>query len=252
MSICIAVGPHENFSSLRSTLESILNQSIESVEVVIKVYKNILINEINEFIKYKKCDFNIISGDDLGIYDAFNICIKESRGDYLLFLGCGDTLSSNSICLEISDFIKEKKYPELIYGEVKLIKFNGDILLYSNKCFEGIKNLTPWRNPCHSQGIIYKKSWIMDKLFPIDQGPLADLIHTYRFNVHKKAIWINTVVSIFIEGGASNDNGYKTFIKCRKGVIANCDNFQYPIAWKTVSYFAYTAHYIYRRFLKLS
>lgn len=250
ISVCIAVGPQENFGALRFTLDSVINQSIESVEVVIKIYKNNLINEIKEFIKNNNGNYILISGDDHGIYDAFNICIKESSGDYLLFLGCGDTLNSNYVCSKIIHFIKEKNYPELIYGAVKLVKVNSDILLFSNKCFEGRKRLTPWRNPCHSQGIIYKKSWILDKLFAIDQGPLADLIHTYKFSVHKKAIWINTVISTFVEGGVSNDNSYRAFIKCRKGVIANCNNFKYSIAWKIVSYFAYTLHYIYKRLLK--
>jgi hypothetical protein len=117
---------------------------------------------------------------------------------------------------------------------------------FSNKCYFGNKTLTPWRNPCHSQGLIYKRCWIRSRLFRIDVGPLADLIHTYKYKVYKNCIWIVIPISIFYNGGASNNISYKLFSQCRFGVLINCNNFNYSVLWIPISYAIYSSNYIYR------
>lgn len=247
LTFCVAVGPYEEFNSLKLTLDSILNQEFANYEIIIKIYNDIILDRINEYVlNFNNNKIIVISGEDLGIYDALNIGIKNSNGEYIMILGCGDRLYDKNTVRCLNAFIVKNKNPIILYGIVELYSEGMQSHYFSNKCFLGYKKLTPWRNPCHSQGLVYKKSWIIDKPFKIDVGPLADLIHTYQYKVHKNCLYINTPIARFFEGGVSNKTDYKAFTKCRRSVLINCNNFHYSYLWKPLAFVIYSLHYFYR------
>ena len=183
-----------------------------------------------------KISFIILTGNDSGIYDAFNACTTAAHGKYILFFGCGDTLADDFVIGDIKNYLTEKFYPDIVYGVVFISDFSGNITTtFDNSCYFGSRLIFPWRNPCHSQGLIYKRTWLIKRLFSTTAGPLSDLVHTIEHKIHKNSIFFARPITFFLMGGISNKNT-KSALKARlSSVIFNCNNFSKPIFWRTIS-----------------
>ena len=59
-----------------------------------------------------------ISEPDKGIYNAMNKGIGMATGDYLQFLNSGDCLTSNDITARMTEALKSKGYPSILYGNM--------------------------------------------------------------------------------------------------------------------------------------
>ena len=59
-----------------------------------------------------------ISEPDKGIYNAMNKGIGMATGDYLQFLNSGDTLVSDDVTKRMTEALKSKAYPSLLYGNM--------------------------------------------------------------------------------------------------------------------------------------
>jgi glycosyltransferase involved in cell wall biosynthesis len=100
--------------NLKKTVGSVTNQNTDDYEhVIIDKYSNDNTDEIikknkNQHIKFFKVN-------DRGIYDAMNIGIKKSIGEFIIFLNSGDEFydtiikKSNAKIFYGSCFLKEKK-----------------------------------------------------------------------------------------------------------------------------------------------
>ncbi|RBP48130.1 glycosyl transferase family 2 [Roseimicrobium gellanilyticum] len=88
----------------------------------------------------------LIAEPDTGIYDAMNKGIRQSRGDWLYFLGAGDHLLPGSL-MEIQRHLPQNKRA-LCYGSV----------LWSGKIYDGPFTAAKlcWYNICH-QAIFYSR-----------------------------------------------------------------------------------------------
>lgn len=53
-----------------------------------------------------KSKTHLIEGRDHGIYDAMNIAVQETKGDYLYFLNCGDYLYDAEVLRKVHDAIE--------------------------------------------------------------------------------------------------------------------------------------------------
>ena len=248
ITIVICVGQLEYFEKLKLTLDSIMQQSkSECVELIIKVYKTHLQNSIEAYRRANSnLNIKLLTGCDLGIYDAHNISINNASGEYLLILGCGDILADKFVISDLIDFIYEKKMPLIIYGVVIFSLEDGKTIgLFDNSCFIENKHKYPWHNPCHSQGLVYNLKWLKSRPFNTNFGLISDLIHTHTHKVYDVAAWINRPLSIFMLGGISNQINYSSFNKRLKSIYLNCDNFRFPIFFKTVSFFLCWVNFIF-------
>jgi hypothetical protein len=246
LSICIAIGPYEVFQSLKVSLESITKQTIQPVEIVIKTVGNNLVDDIRDYaIGAPLHQLTLINGGDLGVYDAFNICAKAAHGKYIIFLGCGDLLADIFVAEDIINYTVSHARPDIIYGVVLLADISGEIVAtFDNDCFFGRKMRLPWRNPCHHQGVIYSRQWLISRPFQIDIGPVADLVHTYEYRIYENAVVLNRPISIFKLGGLSNSMNKDSIRSRLDGVYINCNNFRFPILWKIVSNLVFYFKYV--------
>lgn len=134
---------------LSKTLDSIINQTYKNFEILVidgdskdNTKKIILDYASTHPIKW-------ISEKDNGIYDAMNKGIHLAKGDWLYFIGSGDTLYNNEILEKIAAHFNRTK-ASFLYGNV----FNEDAgrifdgeYTYEKICNDGI---------CH-QAIFYSK-----------------------------------------------------------------------------------------------
>ena len=94
---------------LHKTVQSILDQTEEDYEIIIKdggsadgSVEKLLTAASNGRIK-------IYREKDSGIYDAMNQAVKHASGEYIFFLNCGDYFYQEDVLFRIKQFIEENK-----------------------------------------------------------------------------------------------------------------------------------------------
>lgn len=109
-----------NLIGLKTTFESVINQDFTEFEYLL--IDGDSTDGSKEFLKEnsEKIDF-WLSEKDQGIYDAMNKGIRNSNGDYLIFLNSGDFFSGTD---SISKMISTSNGEDLVYGNL-LIQESG-------------------------------------------------------------------------------------------------------------------------------
>lgn len=234
LTVAIAVGPSERWEPLETTLRSALRQHGAAVEVVVKVLGSHLSAEIRSLARSRPgARVLILEGDDAGIYDAFNRCAAAATGQLLVYLGCGDTLADDFVAQDAIETLRRRPEAPAAYGPVLICDEEGRFQsVFDNRCFLGRRRLLPWRNPCHSQGLVYRRAWLADHPFTSTLGPLADLVHTHTHSLHRRAAWVARPIGSFRRGGASNQRSEKAYRARLVGLLANCENFSPAWAWR--------------------
>ncbi len=217
--LSIIIPTFNSVSTIRETIESIINQTYKNVEILVldNISKDATCNIVNEYVnKYPQIKLN--SEKDKGVYDAMNKGINLSKGEFLYFMGSDDVFYSNTT-LELI-FSKENLNYDFIYGNV--------IFKKSKKIHSGKSNLSKLVDNqmgiCH-QAIFYKK-----RVFEIiGNYNLKYFIHAdYDFNIRCfqntqiKIKYVDMIVAIFNESGIS-------------GTHSNKDNFHTDLTYTYVT-----------------
>jgi len=196
---------------LESTIKSIIEQDYPDVEFII-IDGGSTDGTLDIIKKYEKSIDFWVSEPDKGIYDAMNKGIEKANGEYLCFLGAGDTLRKK-ILKNIEPNLKFKS--ELLYGKVFKEKKGYDSTGEHDKyqiCFGNI---------CH-QAILYHRS-VFDIIgkYSLEYPLCAD----YEFNIRCYADerieknYIDLTISNFMEGGVSDNNIDMKFKEDREKLI---------------------------------
>jgi len=220
---------------------------------VLKTVGDQLAGEVEEYRKsHSNTRILMRTGADQGIYDAFNICLASTSGQYILFLGCGDELVDSSVAADLQRNAMSLGTPDVMYGRVILSDGSAEgSSTFPTDCFFGRRARLPWRNPCHSQGLVYRRDWLARHPFRTDVGPLADLVHTYRYRVFERARWVERPITIFRTDGASHAMDIASLAARLRGVRANCENFRFAAGWKLLSSLVYFAMFARHRVTRL-
>lgn len=114
---------------LKSTLESVEEQTFHKFEVIIKDGRSedgslscaYTLSEKWERDPEAEQRIRIFSEQDAGIYDAMNQAAKKARGRYIYYLNSGDRFYSPEVLQEMADFIGKfevEDKPGIYYGNV--------------------------------------------------------------------------------------------------------------------------------------
>tara|TARA_B100000686_G_C16633235_1_gene885885 strand:+ start:331 stop:1161 length:831 start_codon:yes stop_codon:yes gene_type:complete len=189
--------------------EKYLEESIKSLHCQeYDNYEHIIIdggstdNTINIIKKYEsKIDY-WCSKKDKGIYDAFNLGMKLSNGDYIGFLNSDDCYTENALKILLK-YIKNYQSHDFIFGSVK--KHWG--ILHGYKPY---KIYWSWGfYSSHSTGFFIKKSSAkIVGLYNLKYKFSSDYDYFFRMIVKKKLKGIatkkNEIFGIFRRGGFSS------------------------------------------------
>ncbi|WP_242622619.1 glycosyltransferase [Lachnoclostridium sp. Marseille-P6806] len=185
---------------LRTTLQSIREQSFADYEVIVKDGKSSdgSLASIPEDARIR-----VISGRDCGIYDAMNEAVRRAEGEYLYFLNCGDHLYDREVLRRVHDAIvrrKERPAPQLFYGDI-YERLTGQIAAASPV----MDDFACYRNlPCH-QACFYSRALFADRGFDTDLRVRADYEHFLycRYRAGAELTALPMVIADYEGGGFS-------------------------------------------------
>lgn len=201
---------YNGVSLIERTIKSVLSQTYTNIEYVI--IDGASTDGTLELIeKYESKIALIHSGKDNGIYDAMNKGLKDSSGDYVLFLNAGDELYAADT---IEKVLSSAENADVYYGNTAVINENGKIL--------GDRRLSPpekldWKGlrfgMCVSHQSFIARRLLCD-FYDTNYKIAADIDWVIKvLKQSDKIINTHLYISKFLEGGASNKGRKKALFE---------------------------------------
>ena len=132
MKISIITVTFNSDKTLAYTLSSIFQQTYKNIEhIIIDGGSTDQTLNILKKIKYKKKKLFVYK--NTSIYEAINLGIKKSNGDYILILNSDDILENKNTIKKVVKIIKKKENNIIILGSVSYFnnnQFNKKIRYY--------------------------------------------------------------------------------------------------------------------------
>lgn len=222
MKVSIIIATYNSGKTIRTALDSVLNQKFQDWEclVVDGASKDDTLEIVKEF-EQKDSRFRHISEPDKGIYDAFNKGWRYAKGEWVHYLGSDDRLTDFGLGELFSSDVDDTIAG--ISGNCYIEKIDGSIV---PNYPEG------WSVGCH-QGKVVRRS-VMDKYHGFDESYpiMADYDLMLRLEEAGEKIMIrDSFVSYFAMDGASQSlrNLIKRTNEKKLIYINHKARFNYPI-----------------------
>jgi len=146
--------------TIKKTLESVLNQTINKLEYIIIDGKSNdstikIVKDYKDKFLNKGWDFQYLSEADNGIYDAMNKGVKLASGDYIYFLNSDDLLHDHEVLVNAESTITKFDFPKIMSYLNNIVDEDLDICVCNER--RPVSLLTKTMVFCH-QGLIAKRS----------------------------------------------------------------------------------------------
>lgn len=225
--VCLNAG-----DKLRETIESIRSQTEQDYEIIIKDGDSedratqAYLGEYEQLREENLSRDGVMHGSvrlyrssDKGIYDAMNQAVQYVRGDYVLFLNCGDSFYDDEVLSRVKRHIAQtgrqggqhleqaeealtSRY--IFYGNI--YEHQTDTPVQSNPV---IDDFACYRNiPCH-QACFYDAGLLREKSFDTSYAVRADYEHFLwcYYEGHAKTVYMPLTVAFYEGGGFSETKG---------------------------------------------
>ena len=146
----------------------------------------------------------VVTRKDTGIYDAMNQGIEEARGDYLIFMNCGDWFYSPDVLQSVADGIGEQREP-LYYGRC-FDRMTGQVRAYPKQ----LTRMTCYRTMICHQATVYRADVLKKRPYDLSYPILADRETLWHLVCEKKVEpkYLDTVIADYQGGGESASEKY--------------------------------------------
>lgn len=230
MKLSVITACKNSESTIRDTLESVLNQSYENIEhlIIDGVSTDSTKKIINEYtIKYSLVGKKLIffSENDKGIYDAINKGIIMSTGQIISILNSDDFYTDNSVVNNVLKAFKMNN-AQIIYGNLIGVnwKKTKKIRQWKSKPYKSNLFLKSW-TPAHPTFFTFKTNYEAYGLYRTDLRIASDVDLMLRFlEIHKlKSFYLNESIVTMRLGGIST-KGFKSTITITKEMFRVFDD----------------------------
>lgn len=203
---------------IEKTIQSTIRQSLDNFEYIV-IDGNSQDKTLSIVKKYQKRIDTLISENDLGIYNAMNKGAKISRGEYTIFLNCGDTFANKNTLQKIADSIINRDV-DVVYGNV--LKYSENELVEKKAEKPGNKHRMYF---CH-QSCAIRTSVLQTNLFDEKYKMSSDFkLFKNLFKNNATFYQVDFPIAIFDKSGISNSNrseglweNIKVINECDKGI----------------------------------
>lgn len=191
ITVCLNAG-----QALLDTVASTLNQTYGDFEIIVKDGGS----QDGSIEKLPQDDrIRLVTRQDTGIYDAMNQGIEEAKGDYLIFMNCGDYFYSPDTLCAIADGIGESREP-VYYGKC-FDRMTGQVRAYPRH----LTRMTCYRTMICHQATIYRADILKQRPYDLSYRILADREMLWYLVCEKKVEpkYLDTVIANYQGGGES-------------------------------------------------
>ena len=210
MKISLITATYNSASTLRDTMQSVLNQTFKDIDYIIVDggSKDGTLDIVKEFEPLFEGRLRWISEPDKGIYDAMNKGIKMATGEVIGMLNSDDFFAYDDILEKVNDTFANNPTVDGVYGDVVYVD-NQDVTRvvrhYSSARFSRNKIIYGFM-PAHPS--FYLKKSCYDKIgcYNIDYRISADYDMFVRlfWNENITTKYIPTDFVVMRNGGASS------------------------------------------------
>lgn len=206
MKVSVVTVNYNGGKTLKRTIESILNQTYNSIEYIIIDGKSNdnsidIIKSYEEKFKRKNYEYKWISEEDTGIYNAMNKGIKLATGEIIGILNSDDWYEKDTVNLVVNEFKKEDL--KMVYGLLRTVEDNKfKNILGEYDCFGRCLHPTVFLKK-----EIYEKYGYFNEKYKI----AADIDLLFRFeSKNVKCKFIEKILANFSLEGVSTLNKVET------------------------------------------
>ena len=216
--ISIVTISYNTFSTIESTILSVINQTYPNIEYII-IDGGSTDGTIDIIKKYADKISYWVSEPDKGIYDAMNKGINKATGEWIIFMNTGDKFATENVLIDMVmeitptiDILRAniiRRYKKFDVISTGIIKQEPTIIDMINNTFH------------HQSTLIRRKLFIKYGLYSTKYKLCSDWKFFFDCTIlHKvKSKYINYNAAIFMMGGISNTN-YTQYIKEREDYLS--------------------------------
>ncbi len=200
-----------NAAGLEKTMRSVASQIVGDFEYVVidGASTDGSVEVIRSFEASLGERLKWISEPDKGIYNAMNKGIGMATGDYLQFLNSGDSLVSDDITKRMTEALKSKGYPSILYGN--MLKDMPDGKAMRDRCFAGreISFLGFYTGSLNHSSAYIRRS-LFDRYGMYDEG--FKIVSDWKWFLQaiilggEKPVYVDMDVTLFDMNGISEKN----------------------------------------------
>ena len=191
VTVCLNAG-----QDLIDTVNSTLGQSYDCFEILVK--DGFSADGSTEKLPEDE-RIRLIQKKDTGIYDAMNQAVEEARGDYLIFMNCGDRFYTPDVLETLAQSIAQARAP-LYYGKC-FDRLTGQVRAYPKQ----FTRMSCYRTMICHQATVYRADILKQRKYDLTYPILADREMLWYLVCEKKVspIYIDTVIADYQGGGES-------------------------------------------------
>ena len=225
MKISLITATYNSASTLRDTMQSVVNQTFKDVDYIIVDggSKDGTLGIIKEFETLFADHLRWISEPDKGIYDAMNKGIKMATGDVVGILNSDDFLASDDVLEKVDVTFTNNPTVDGIYGDVRYVKWDETsktVRMFSGKNFTR-KKLCWGKMPPHPSFYVKKQCYEKFGLYSLNYPICAD------YDMFVKMFWEGNInakylpqVFVNMRNGGTSSSGISVHKKIMKERMA--------------------------------
>lgn len=202
---------------VEETLCSVIAQSYSNLEYIV-VDGASADNTVSIIQKHAAKIGHWISACDQGIYDAMNKGVAMASGEYIWFLGAGDSFPSADIVSRVAAILAEIPSTDILCGQVLNVDKERGLFRLSSSNLTADEVFSGYMHP--HQGMVARRQLLLDHPFSLEYRIAADFAFFLACYLKQYQIrYIDDCIALFDCGGISGASGvwideYEQILQC--------------------------------------